>query len=466
MNRKFDKQITLAATALAATLLFGVVSPAQADWRLFLDIEFLDVVIDDHGFTGVANSITMPIRHPGNRPPGTAPIYNASSNYSSFHEELNGYGEWAYYPGFDSDVWFPYVDPDWRPYVHGHWINTTHGMTWVAYEPWGWIPHHYGRWVYFEEDGWGWIPGYEYGPAWVTWSVVDGHVGWAPLPPAGFRYFHRSDYSYAGDNWRYGYNHWTDYHPSGIAFSHWVFVPNRYFYDTSIFPHMLPRSHCSGFFHSRRVLPIGPIINLVWVTNIVHRPIYITHVTTVIHEFDGRTISHPRPIGQNVKIKKGRELARNTGHISTRGDRSVTRRSASHFRTDGTKQRGGYITDRNASSESRKLIGSKKTGRADAYRNNRSKETTPRYAPAPKSRDSQVVKQSDRSKEQNSRYTPTKNRSSGSATRRSERPTEKKKISESRDRSGENARSGENKTRSSTEEKKKEGSSRKKSKRR
>ena len=30
---------------------------------------------------------------------------------------------------------------------------------------------------------WVWVPGVEWAPAWVTWRVGGGYIGWAPLPP-------------------------------------------------------------------------------------------------------------------------------------------------------------------------------------------------------------------------------------------------------------------------------------------
>lgn len=33
--------------------------------------------------------------------------------------------------------------------------------------------------------GWVWVPGVEWAPAWVSWRVGGGYIGWAPLPPHG-----------------------------------------------------------------------------------------------------------------------------------------------------------------------------------------------------------------------------------------------------------------------------------------
>jgi hypothetical protein len=72
---------------------------------------------------------------------------------------------------------------DWRPYADGYWAYTDSGWTWVSYEDFGWATYHYGRWANLDSYGWVWVPGYEWGPAWVSWRTGGDYVGWAPLPP-------------------------------------------------------------------------------------------------------------------------------------------------------------------------------------------------------------------------------------------------------------------------------------------
>ena len=82
--------------------------------------------------------------------------------------------------------WQPDVavnDPTWRPYADGYWAYTEDGWTWVSYEDFGWATYHYGRWVKLGDYGWVWRPGYEWGPAWVSWRTGGNYIGWAPLPP-------------------------------------------------------------------------------------------------------------------------------------------------------------------------------------------------------------------------------------------------------------------------------------------
>jgi hypothetical protein len=75
------------------------------------------------------------------------------------------------------------VAVSWRPYCEGHWVWTDCGWYWESDEPWAWACYHYGYWIYDSAYGWVWLPGVEWGPAWVSWRVGGGYIGWAPLPP-------------------------------------------------------------------------------------------------------------------------------------------------------------------------------------------------------------------------------------------------------------------------------------------
>lgn len=108
-------------------------------------------------------------------------------------DDLDEYGSWRNTPDY-GEVWAPSVAPGWAPYTSGHWIwQDPFGWTWVDYEPWGFAPFHYGRWVY-AGGGWGWSPGpiYArpyYAPALVAWFGggfgvgfgFGGGFGWCPL---------------------------------------------------------------------------------------------------------------------------------------------------------------------------------------------------------------------------------------------------------------------------------------------
>jgi len=101
-----------------------------------------------------------------------------------FYNNLNG-GSWIEVGNYGY-CWQPDIvvsDPSWRPYADGYWAYTDLGWTWVSYEDFGWATYHYGRWVRLADYGWVWVPGYHWGPAWVSWRFGGGYCGWAPLPP-------------------------------------------------------------------------------------------------------------------------------------------------------------------------------------------------------------------------------------------------------------------------------------------
>src|SRR5881394_1551426 len=109
----------------------------------------------------------------------------ADVSVNFFYDNLNG-GSWYQVADYGY-VWQPdaATSADWRPYTDGYWAYTDVGWTWVSYEDFGWAAYHYGRWIRLEDYGWCWVPGYEWGPAWVSWRTGGNYVGWAPLPPAG-----------------------------------------------------------------------------------------------------------------------------------------------------------------------------------------------------------------------------------------------------------------------------------------
>ncbi len=100
--------------------------------------------------------------------------------------DLDNYGTWQENPEY-GNVWVPNDQgQDWQPYSDGNWMyQQPYGWTWIGYEPWGFAPYHYGRWVR-GGWGWGWAPGpYAYwghpwySPAMVAWFGGPGFgVGW------------------------------------------------------------------------------------------------------------------------------------------------------------------------------------------------------------------------------------------------------------------------------------------------
>ena len=115
-----------------------------------------------------------------------------------FYEHLGSDGDWLDVDGYGY-CWQPNVavsNRSWRPYADGYWAYTNVGWTWVSYESFGWATYHYGRWARLRNHGWVWVPGYEWGPAWVSWRTGGNYVGWAPLPPR--RYSRGGEVVYSG----------------------------------------------------------------------------------------------------------------------------------------------------------------------------------------------------------------------------------------------------------------------------
>jgi len=144
-----------------------------------------------------------------NEPYNEAPAIDQYDNLDSayFYNELEPYGAWVSYRPYGY-VWVPRnVGYNWRPYTTGHWDWTDYGWTWVSFEPWGWIPFHYGRWGFEPRFGWYWVPDVVWGPAWVAWRWGDAHVGWAPLPPGSDffpgRGFGRRQWDIPGHFWNF-----------------------------------------------------------------------------------------------------------------------------------------------------------------------------------------------------------------------------------------------------------------------
>src|SRR5690242_20323182 len=120
-------------------------------------------------------------------PPSAAPPPQ-SPDQRTFERDLSPYGRWVMTPEYGR-VWIPgNVGPDWQPYADGQWVSTTWGWSFAAPVPWGWAVYHYGRWGWRPALGWFWVPGYVWGPAWVTWRWSNGYACWSPLAPPGFRY--------------------------------------------------------------------------------------------------------------------------------------------------------------------------------------------------------------------------------------------------------------------------------------
>ncbi|RPJ44639.1 MAG: hypothetical protein EHM19_06440 [Candidatus Latescibacterota bacterium] len=246
-----------------------------------------------------------------------------------FVEPLEGYGRWVFVPAFEGPVWVPRVDVAWRPYFRGHWSYTTIGMMWVAYEPWGWLTHHYGRWVWLDEYGWAWTPGYDYAPAWVTWVAVDDYVGWAPLPPDGYRYPRRSHYRYDGPGY-FGRSPRTTI--VDIDLDIFVFVSNEHFCGADVYRHALPAHRTEHYFKSKRVVPIGRELDDDHVRRVAGGKVRPARVEQSSYRAGERRIVDYQPAGEETRIRKARETYAREAYTP---DKSTRERN-----TQGTYSRG------------------------------------------------------------------------------------------------------------------------------
>jgi len=140
-------------------------------------------------------------------------------SFQVFHDKLQPYGTWIDHKRWGR-AWRPSNQAGFRPYENGHWENSDeYGMTWVSNDPWGDAPTHYGRWGYDPGyGGWLWVPGYVWGPGWVTWRTSEENVGWFPIPPGEWD----GEGAYV-DNWDgwYGYRGVLD---EAAFYGLWSFV--------------------------------------------------------------------------------------------------------------------------------------------------------------------------------------------------------------------------------------------------
>jgi hypothetical protein len=104
---------------------------------------------------------------------------------ADFYAPLSPGGVWVDVGSYGR-CWHPAgVAVGWRPYCDGEWVWTDCGWYWQSDEPWAWACYHYGCWAMDPVYGWVWVPGVEWAPAWVSWRVGGGYIGWAPLAPRG-----------------------------------------------------------------------------------------------------------------------------------------------------------------------------------------------------------------------------------------------------------------------------------------
>ena len=128
----------------------------------------------------------------------------------SLHDESyaldeNGRWEKVYYQGTERWFWRPVtVVAGWGPFTVGRWTDWYGDQTWIPAEPFGYVTHHYGNWVYVGNT-WYWAPpvvsvrvgmpfldvGFHWYPGRVSWIHTGVYVGWVPLAPYETYYCYR-----------------------------------------------------------------------------------------------------------------------------------------------------------------------------------------------------------------------------------------------------------------------------------
>jgi hypothetical protein len=121
---------------------------------------------------------------------------------------LDAHGTWqsVYYEGAYYRFWRPlHVGVHWAPFTVGAWTVWRGDKVWIPHEPFGYVTHHYGNWIY-TRGYWYWAPpvtsvmvhtglpllhiGFGWYPGRVAWISTGVQVGWIPLAPYEPYYCH------------------------------------------------------------------------------------------------------------------------------------------------------------------------------------------------------------------------------------------------------------------------------------
>ncbi|MHC1744697.1 MAG: DUF6600 domain-containing protein [Syntrophobacteraceae bacterium] len=247
----------------------------------------------------------------------------------AYELEENGRWERVQYEGQYRNLWRPAnVAPGWSPYSYGRWFDYYGDQCWIPYEPFGYVTHHYGNWIY-ASNYWYWAPpvvsvGVSVGPAWglgfgwypgrVSWLHSDAYVGWVPLAPFepyySRRYWGPASFAVAsvglpGISINIGGLHWLN---------HGVFINHHDFY----------RGHGHHGYHGVRITNINrtTIINNYHGSPVVNNRV-IRNFDTMRERFnvtDARVINKPhRSVVE--RIDRNQRLAERFRGERVQGDR-------------------------------------------------------------------------------------------------------------------------------------------------
>lgn len=117
--------------------------------------------------------------------------------------DLDEHGSWerVHYEGEYRTMWRPTrVGAEWQPFTAGRWTVYHEDNCWIPEEPYGYVTHHYGNWVY-ANSYWYWAPPVRvkiglvsdcacWYPGRVAWIHSGSNIGWVPLAPSEIYYSH------------------------------------------------------------------------------------------------------------------------------------------------------------------------------------------------------------------------------------------------------------------------------------
>jgi FecR protein len=85
---------------------------------------------------------------------------DSQSPYGYGLSDLNYYGSYSNISGYGM-MWQPFfAGAGWDPFMDGAWgFYPGLGYTFASVYPWGWLPYHYGNWMFIPPYGWMWQPG-------------------------------------------------------------------------------------------------------------------------------------------------------------------------------------------------------------------------------------------------------------------------------------------------------------------
>ncbi|WP_299983102.1 DUF6600 domain-containing protein [Desulfobacula sp.] len=159
--------------------------------------------------------------------------------YEAYALDKNGIWENVYYRNKHHRFWRPTaVAVGWSPYSIGRWTLWNGDQCWIPAEPFGYVTHHYGSWL-FTSGHWYWTPpivsisasivGISFGwyPGRVSWVSSGIYIGWYPLAWYERYYSHRHWGRYSH---RFPKQPKYNLHQSHVNYAHAIIVASDQLY--------------------------------------------------------------------------------------------------------------------------------------------------------------------------------------------------------------------------------------------